>query len=105
MSAIDPSDDSIIVRLPGNVGNRYFRLGPIHARRLGLVGHSDPDRPWQMVLAEGADPDALLVLPNGVTFTAYELTTLSYKSGSPDRGWEIWSKDPGGYPPEYFDAA
>lgn len=103
MSAVE-SNGPAVVRLPGNPGNRYFRLGPIPARRLGLVGHPDPDRPWQMVLGEGADPDALLVLPNGVTFTAYELTTLSYKSGSPTEGWEVWCDDPGGYPPEHFDS-
>lgn len=91
------------VHLQGNPTNRYFKLGPIHARRLGLEPH--PGFPHALVLAEedwngtgAVDANALLHLPNGQCFTAEELTTLSHKSGDPVRGWEIWADDPGGYP-------
>lgn len=96
MSTI-PQEQPVIVRLPGNSSNVYFRLGPIHARQLGLV--ADVERPYQLLLQEGADPDALLVLPSGHTFTARELTTLAYKTGDPARGWEVYALDGGGYPP------
>jgi hypothetical protein len=82
---------------------RYFKLGPIHARRLGLRPH--PDYPQALILEyEDWEDTAIepgtprLYLPNGQYFTAEELTTLSHKSGDPDSGWEVWADDPGGYP-------
>lgn len=86
-----------VVTLTGNPNNTYFKLGPIHARRLGLA--ADPLNPSQLLLTDGADPGSELVLPNGVRLTAYDLTSLEHKSGGPERGWEIWSQDGGGFPP------
>lgn len=96
-------DDRVVLRLSGNPGNRYFHLPEIHARRIGIVRHPNPERPWQMILTDDADPDALVELPNGVRFTLYDLTCLSAKSEHISGGWEIWMEDPGGFPPEHFD--
>lgn len=98
MTASTTDDARVVIHLPGRATNSYFLLGPIHARRLGL--YQDPDGCRnQMLLADGADPDNLLVLPNGREFTAYELTTLASKAWK-GHAWEVWSDDPGGFPPE-----
>ena len=102
MPTVYDDDDRVVVRLSGYSNNLNFRLGPIHAKRLGLAPLSDK-HPYALVLDDDADPNALLELPNGRRFTAEDLTNLSSKSGDSQKGWEIWSEDPGGYPSYEMD--
>lgn len=87
-----------VVQLQGNPDDRYFNLGPIIARRLGLAPH--PDYPHALVLDDEPEVDVSVYdrvyLPNGEYFTVGELTMLSHKSGNEFRGWELWVDDPGG---------
>lgn len=97
-SSVFNAEPTVVLHLTGSPTNRYFRIGPLHVKRLGLMPH--PDREYELMLQEGADPNAAVELPNGVVFTAHDLTTLSSKSGDAQRGWEIWTDDPGGFPSE-----
>lgn len=89
----------VTIKLNGNPDNRYCLLPPRSARLLGLVPVEGARH--ELRLADGADPNGLLVLPNGSTFTAFELTTLRHKAyrDTPGRqqGWEIDVDDPCGY--------
>lgn len=88
----------VVVRMDGKADQRYVTLGPRQARMLGLEVREGAEH--ELRLSTGADPNALLVLPSGSTFTALELTALRHKSGSTSKGWQIDVLDPCGYPPQ-----
>lgn len=81
------------INLPGNPANAYFRIFRHHLRALGLEPNAE--RPALLQLVDGADGTATLRLPNGVVFTADELTRRWSGGADVKRGyWEIWAHDP-----------